>query len=193
MKKIISLFLAMIICAVLASCGESATESDVPEGMKLVECDDEKSYSLYVPDEWTIDMSTGTVSAYVSSSDSSNITFTGFSPDSVTDLDIPTFWADYEEDFASTFGDTMHYVSGGEELESNEDYEPSIIENFGGSGSNAYRYVYTALVSGDTYKFMQVVCATGGYIYILTYTSTLDNYDTNIEDVQSIIDNFKFN
>ncbi|MBQ4601776.1 MAG: hypothetical protein IJB24_02845, partial [Clostridia bacterium] len=61
------------------------------------------------------------------------------------------------------------------------------------SGEPANKYVYTATVTGTTYQFMQIVCIREMTVYVITYTSTPDSYDSNMEDVEKILDNFSFN
>lgn len=195
--------LMLVLCFSLCACGEE-TDTNAPEGMKLVETES-KDYSLFVPTDWNVDMSTGVVSAYASLVDQSNISFTGFAVDQKSlaaetvasdDTDsessakgvIDVFWESYAEDFSETFGDTMKYIDeNGEEVDS-----PSPIKTTLG-GFEANKYTYTARVTGDIYKFTQVVCIEAGYVYILTYTAVTESYDEHLEDVENIISNFRFN
>ena len=202
MKKIIALVCSVILCLGLVACEQK--DPDVPEGMKLVETES-KDYSLFVPENWSVDMSTGVVSAYASLVDQSNISFTGFaikmrdlyaetvaSSDTGSDTEVKglvdVFWDDYSDDFAETFGDTMKYIDeNGKESDS-----PVYVRTTLG-GLEANKYTYTARVTGETYKFTQVVCIEAGYVYILTYTAVTDSYDEHLEGVESIIANFRFN
>ena len=201
MKRITALLLVLVLSFSLCACAQDNT--DAPEGMKLVDTET-KNYSLYVPEHWSIDMSTGVVSAYASKADQSNISFTGFAVDTaslaketvVSDTGseieakgmIDVFWESYSEDFAATFGDTMKYIDqDGKETDSPAPAKTSL----GGLAAN--KYTYTARVTGETYKFMQVVCIEAGYVYILTYTAVTEAFDSHLEDVESVISNFKFN
>lgn len=201
MKRFTALLLVLVLCFSLCACAQDNT--DAPEGMKLVETES-KNYSLYVPDHWSVDMSTGVVSAYASKADQSNISFTGFAVDTVSLAEetvvadtgseeeaksmVDVFWESYSEDFAETFGDTMKYIDeNGKEV---DDPAPSKT-TLGGFAAN--KYSYTARVTGETYKFMQVVCIEAGYVYILTYTAVTEAFDSHLEDVESVISNFKFN
>lgn len=240
MKKIISLVLVLIFClGLLASCG-GGVDDFVPSGFKQIAAD-EADYRLYVPDNWTVDMSTGITSAFVSEKDRSNISFMGFAlDDSIINVEInngtsaaqteesedssdvtestseaetseaavssseadisdtvgttagtapaettaeennevPTittleeYWAYYSAEFQRTFPD-MEYKTEG--------------ENMLVSGLSAKKYVYTATVTGQSYQFMQVITIKAGVVYIFTYTATVDNFETHLEDVNSIL------
>ncbi len=203
MKRFTALMLTLLLCLALCACGQ--TDPDVPDGMKLVETES-KDYSLFVPINWSVDMSTGVVSAYASLIDQSNVSFTGFAvnmrdlaadtvaggDDTGSDADakgmIEVFWEGYQEDFAETFGDTMKYIDeNGDEVDSPAPAKTTL------GGFEANKYTYTARVTGQTYKFTQVVCIEAGYVYILTYTAVTESYDEHLEDVESIIANFRFN
>ena len=59
-------------------------------------------------------------------------------------------------------------------------------------GQAAKRYIYTATMLDMNYRFMQVAAIKGGYVYLFTYTSTDDLYESHIEDVNNIIEHFSF-
>lgn len=202
MKRITALLCSVLLCLALCSCEQK--DPNVPDGMKLVETES-NDYSLFVPEDWSVDMSTGVVSAYASLVDQSNVSFTGFtikmrdlyaetvaSDDTGADAEvkgiIDVFWESYSEDFAETFGDTMKYI---DENGDESDSPVAVRTTLGGFEAN--KYTYTARVTGETYKFTQVVCIEAGYVYILTYTAVTESYDEHLEDVESIIANFKFN
>ena len=82
------------------------------------------------------------------------------------------YWEYYAADFKKTFGDMKYETEG---------------ENTLMSGKAAKKYVYTANVTGQEYKFMQVVLLDKGTIYIYTYTALPDNYDKNLENAEAIL------
>lgn len=239
MKKILCVMFVLILSlGLLAACSNGADDF-VPAGFKQIAAD-EADYRLYVPDNWTVDMSTGVTSAFVSEKDRSNISFMGFelddsiirveinngtsaeqseepvdssedvvvsstpdtsealpsseldtsSPAETTEAkdeadtterennEVPTittleeYWAYYSAEFQRTFPD-MEYITEG--------------ENMLVSGLSAKKYVYTATVTGQSYQFMQVITIKAGIVYIFTYTATVDNYETHLEDVNSIL------
>lgn len=105
MARIIAIVcaLALALCGMF-SCGE---ESSAPMGFKEIS-DEALTYHLYVPDEWTADLSTGITSAYYSGIDPSNISVTAFELDyGITSLD--DYWAMIEPDLKAVFPD-LEYV-----------------------------------------------------------------------------------
>ena len=164
-----------ISCAlILSGCAKSDTQT--PSGMKLFSGEN-VDYTAYVPENWTVDMSTGTLSAYVSSVDASSVTITAMVMEDPK-MTLDQYWESYKSDFESTFDD-MEY----------EGDAPTAITL---DGLAANKYVYTANVTGIQYKFMQVTCINAGKVYVITYTSTPEKYDGNISDVDNIIANFSF-
>jgi hypothetical protein len=155
----------------LTSCGESG---DAPMGFKEIS-DEALTYHLYIPDEWTPDISTGFTSAYYSGRDPSNISMMAFELDtSITGID--SYWELYEKDLKAIFPD-LEYVDK---------------SDFKLDGVPAKQYIYIGSMSDFNYKFMQIVAIKNNQVYVFTYTATIDNYDKHIEDVIAIIDNFKF-
>ena len=86
----------------------------------------------------------------------------------------------------SPFQNTLYAHRG---LHSGDEKYP---ENVTLDGVAASKIEYTATLAGDQYKFMNIICVVGAELYIFTYTSTVDLYDSHTEDVQSILDNFAF-
>ena len=173
MKKTTAILLVILaLCSVsLFGCN---TDNVAPDGMKLATTDGVE-YKMYVPQDWTVDISTGFVSAYVSESDRSNVSMSAFNLEDSTTT-AKAFWDSYAADFALTLPDM--------EVESEDNYVLC--------STAAYKCVYTASVTGVAYKFMQVVCPRAGYVYIFTYTALPDNYDANLEDVESVLSYVEF-
>ena len=59
-------------------------------------------------------------------------------------------------------------------------------------GLEAKKYIYTATYGGVEYKMMKIVTEFGGLMYIFEYTAKVENYDSNMSDVNWIISEFKF-
>ena len=174
--KLKALFVLLIISALVFSGCANTSDIEAPDGMKLFS-NEHTDYTAFVPVSWIVDMSTGTLSAYVSSADASNVSITAQALETPTTLN--DYWKGYEEDFKATFADM--------------EYEGEAPTTTTLSGEAANKYVYTATVTGTQYKFMQVVAIREMTVYVITYTSTPEAYDTNMEDVEKILDNFSFN
>ena len=58
--------------------------------------------------------------------------------------------------------------------------------------TEALKYRYTATGGGVKYQWMQVLCLRGATMYIITYTSTAESYESNLEDVNEILSHLYF-
>ena len=172
--KIKTSVILILVIVLLTSC--SAGQADAPSGMLRLS-NEFADYNMFVPDAWTIvsDENTGYSSAYFNERDRSNITVTAFEANK-TYTSLDEFWADYEEEFQSTFSD-MEYIS--DERVTLNGYEAKAVE-------------YTASVTNVPYKYMQLVCIKGMTVYIITYTATEDNYADHINTVWAMINEFSF-
>lgn len=201
-KKITTIaFISILIATVLllaSSCGKDAY---VPVGFQRLSPDN-ADYRFYVPDSWT-KVNDGTVcGAYVSDSDRSSVTFTGFeinkavffaeigsSSDTSSETSAVSgnaatetgekklvtaedYWEYYENEFTGTIG-TPEYIEKGTNL---------LI-----SGMESKRYDYKATVSGIVYRFTQTVTVVNGTVYIMTFTTTPELFEDHSETVDSII------
>ena len=177
MKKTLLTILTVTLLITLSSCAKE--ETDLPEGMALLD-NGALDYYFYYPEGWTADRNDGMVSAYVSEKDRSNVSVTTFAASSEV----------YTVDDYLTMGDTTYFDHMKEtfpDLEMITDGEETTL-----GSTPARQYVFTATVGGDLYKFRQVITYRGGDIFILTYTSTADAFDTHIDEVNSVVKEFKF-
>ena len=175
-KRVLALVIFVVLVFSLVSCTKDAY---APVGMKRITNKDIVDYTMYVPVEWTEDISTGIVTAYYSEKDRSNISVMAFDLDGDNlNMTVDEYWTDYKEDFIATFSDLAFEAEG----------EATLVDKIA-----AKKYVYTATVTGVQYKFMQVVTITNGTVYVFTYTSTPDYYDSHLEDVNEILSYIEFN
>ncbi len=206
MKKTLLLLLTLLLClGALTACG--GRDDYVPNGFKRISHDNAEYY-LYVPTSWVSDLSTGVTAAYVSEKDRSSISFMAFEvndailqvtpaeTEAATDAapadetaetaetgevegglpeikTVEEYWAYYETQFASTFSDMTYSKKG----------EDRML-----AGMKAKTYVYTASVTGTVYQFMQVAALKEGTVYIFTYTSTEEVFDSHLEEVGKILE-----
>ena len=165
---------ALLICASLLTSCSSKKDPNVPDGMTIKE-NNAVEYYFYYPEEWVIDRNDGMVSVYVSDKDRSNVSVTTFTAPAdianVEDYLKEEYLGYVEENFTD-----MKILSDGEKV---------TLGNI-----DARKYVFTATVAGNEYKFMQII--TYRYVHILTYTSTASGFDTHIDDVNNIVKAFEF-
>lgn len=176
MKKLLSLCLACILLALtLAACGKN--EIEMPPYTQLASDPSVVDFHLFVPDNWTVDMSTGTATAYYSVSDPTSICAT-LGQLNVTDTEDPygAYFTSFSKQFTDVFGDPQNVESSNLLLD----------------GHEARQYVYTATFGGIEYKFWQVICLRQGRVYTVTYSSTVENYEKHAADMQEALNNFRF-
>lgn len=174
--KFAALLFILILALSTVSCG--ARDAEVPEGMKRIESTDKLRFNFFIPETWVQDLSTGVISAYYGLKDMSNVSIMTFSVD------------DYEK----SLGDYVdEYIDGLKKTFTDfELTEDGVKDTLLGKVSSK-KFEYTAKLTENEYKFMQVITVYSGYMYIFTYTSQAAAYDSHLEDVQLMLDNFSFN
>jgi|GEM_PF-553473 len=203
MKRIMSLILVslMLVSALFfASCGKG--EDDVPNGMKKAS-GDAAQYVLYVPTTWKCDVASGATSATYSDSDTSNISVMTFSLEN-SDADVSDWWSGFEADFKKVYDD-FEIVSredttlDGEKAEKVV-FKGTLIHDLSDEEDDAVSEGTPANDNIDKveFQFMQVSAVkrkvlSAPEVYVITYTSSPDVFDSHLEDVQKCLDNFKFN
>ncbi len=190
LKKIISMILAVAMCALLfTSCSQ---ESEVPDGMQLIE-NEFVSYRFYVPDDWIADTSKdGFLSA--KANDNSNVSVQTMTYSGTYTSLSEYFRTDYFKKLESTF----KTVTLLEEECSEENQTVGTVKN------PAVKYVYLVESDGARYKIMQYFTYNAGYLYAITYTGKVMDtgrngeivevtyFSDHLEEVSSIIENFVF-
>ncbi|MBQ8208758.1 MAG: hypothetical protein IJZ89_08505 [Clostridia bacterium] len=177
MKKFISVLILLALGTALIACSSSGIQ--VPDGMQIASSGD-VAYNLFVPGGWILTESNGICGAYYSTSDESSITVSSLYPDGEM-LSISDYWSTLEASYTETFKNF------------------SIVEAPEADASNvilgdkaSFKYVFTADIDGESYKFMQILSVHNNMFYTMTYTSTAENYDSHLEDVEKTITEFKF-
>ena len=190
--KISTLILAVVVvCAALVSCGKD--KNGVPSGMIEVGGELNTEYRLFVPNDWTVDIATGFVSAHAQ--DGSNVSVqvisTGGVFTSATDyiirVDNETYnglTEYFEKVYLPTIQTTFASLSLDEQYTHGQKF---------GDEERACKYVYSVTSGGKEYKIMQIIAVHSSDIYIFTYTAREPNYDKHLEEVNDkILQNFTF-
>lgn len=169
-KKIISVVLAAItLCLLLTACSVQKAYEGAPEGMRPIN-DGSDGAILYVPSAWSVDTSLSVPMGYVSAQNRTMVTLVYVKPEDVAGRDIPAYWAEYKEQFASSMTD-FTIVKENEEA---KDYSTRIIAE-----KTAFEYEYTGKVTTSEldFHFRQALLGDGkGGIFIITFSATKDNY-----------------
>ncbi len=151
-KHLLSLLLIVCMALPLFSCGDKLPKKPVPDGMQVAE--EGNGYTFYAPVGWDVTIAGGIVTASVSAVDHSNISFVRV---------------------ASSLTPAGYFTAGEDELRARlPEYtllEEECSDNADFGGQSAICRVYTAMPGGKPYKFMQLLTARDGQIYLLTYTA----------------------
>ncbi len=153
---------------------EIAEEDGIPEGMQLASNGD-VSYRFFVPLSWRVDLHQ-TIFASVAPDGSSSVSVVPYLPHSDEVMNI-------EEYFEKT-RDALKKAAP-------EGYEEISQKEVKLGGAAAMQYEYRYRVGGVTYSYLQVITVWRGMFYSLTYTALPERYESNLPDVQKIIDAFE--
>ena len=170
MKRFLTLALALAMLT-MTGCGADA---DAPTGYKTAS-GEAADYYFFVPDDWTVDMATGATSAYCSAEDPSSVSVMAWELPN-TDTTLDQWWEMNLEDITMVFQNVT--------VE-----EP---ENVTVGGVHGQKYVYTADLGDFSYKIMQTAAIRRGSVYLITYTSLADTFDSHLEEVGNMVAFFQF-
>ena len=178
--SLLSLFFALTL--VLTGCSKDGA----PDGYKNV-ANENDAFNFYVPTTWVSNTSGGTASAYYSSDDYSNVSFTCMVIDPGKTDTLETYKSTALEEFAEVLPNFKE-IAREEKLDENgvkvpdptiEDRETLVFE-------------YECTLGENNYKYMQAVTMKDNFFYIFTYTSLADNYDKHTAQIEEIISYIKF-
>ena len=169
-KKILALAFALLLCFGLISCSNDTLE--VPEGMQSATLDGEPFY-LFVPQNWTPNLSSGVSGAYISSSDTILVSARHFTVADGLTLDdyMANCIAGYEATYDSfEMGEQVAAVLGGED---------------------AVRLSYKVKKSEKELTCFQISTLCRGEIISLFAYCDSAHYDTYKEDFDQIVKQFR--
>ena len=106
---------------------------------------------------------------------SSNISVTAYGGSEYSTVE------DYWNDFKKKVSDIST------EFEAVKENEPKVI-----GGKNGVQYVFKMTTGEVKYQVQQVFVLYSNIMYVITYTATEEKFDSHTEDIQKIIDEFKF-
>lgn len=184
MKKSLISLLSLIFALTLFLTG--CSKDGAPDGYKNVATDNESFY-FYVPTTWVSNTSGGTASAYYSSDDYSNVSFTCM----VIDPGVTDTLETYHSTALKELGEVLPQfkeIASEPKLDENgvEIASPTIADK------ETLIFEYECTLGSDNYKYMQAVTMKDDFFYIFTYTSLAENYDKHTSEIESIISNIRF-
>ena len=152
---------------------DCVTDKKTPDGMKIASTENVE-YRLYVPQSWICNTAGGASEAYVSESGKPNVTVTAYYPEESMSID------EYFEMCEDEYEDALE----GYELISAEDR--TVAER------DSRSFTYKASHGGADIRIMQTVIAYNERFYSITYTALDDSFDAHMDDVDAILDAFRF-
>ncbi|MBR3640007.1 MAG: hypothetical protein IKN50_05320 [Clostridia bacterium] len=174
-KKIVSIIAALSLAAAVFS-GCSKKDPSVPDGMKLASDPELATYTFFVPESWSIDTQNASTRAYCSGTDRSFImVMTGEMQ--YTDSTVDNWWESGLAELKALYRNFELSVEG---------------EETKLGGADAKRYVYSGDFDETSFKYSQVAAIKSGVIYIITYGATADKWDSHLDEVKMMIENFRF-
>lgn len=182
MKRILTLAVALCLLCTLGLFAVSCSSGDVaPEGMQNAAAVGE-GFLFYVPESWQSQANSGVSAArYGNNEDKSNVSMTKYVPNTAEEGTPEHYWVyflkpAYEKQFVDF----------------------AVMEDGNGvdvtlGGRSAKKYVFTATFGGVAYKYMQVIAqGVDANTYIFTYTAKPEFFDAHLEEVATMLTEFRF-
>ncbi len=164
---------AFVLCQKGDVVNDSVTDSKTPEGMKIASSDIVE-YRLYVPTAWICNSQSGKSEAYFPESGKPNITVTSYSPNEK--MTAEEYFEMCEKEYK----------------ESLDGYELISVADRTVGERAAKCYTYSVNAGGARVRIMQTVMEYSGLVYSVTYTALDERFDNHVEEVNSILDAFRF-
>ena len=183
-----------------------APEAPTPiDGMLLASDPKVAGYSLFVPESYVLDLSSGISSAY-DPTDRTSVTATYCYPDGVSS--VADYVAERLTQLRELFDTCEKLIPADAELTEKED-DPADTKNdyvlFTVDGRTAYRYEFSATLDGVSYRFAEVLILnkkglTGKGLYTITMTANgesedaaAERLDAHRDELAAILNAFVFN
>ncbi len=179
MKKFTSIICLLFALTLLFT---GCSNDGAPDGFKNV-ASERESFYLYVPNAWISNNTGGTASAYYSSDDTSNMSFTCLviDPDEMDEL------KEYYDISVAELASVLPEFEIIEQTAPAEGEEPLKITD-----KETLIFEYKCKLGEDIYRYKQAVTMKDDFFYIFTYTALEGNYEKHLEDVNATIANIKF-
>ena len=152
---------------------EYSDEVTPPEGMKLASTD-KLPYRFFVPTSWKINEKTASAAAYVSDSDSSNVSVQMYMMSDDSPTTVEDYFAKCEKSYKEIFSAYL--------LESTTDIK---LDSVAGK-----QYIYSLTSGGEDFKQLQAIVRKGEVYYTITYTAKTELFEKHLNDVKRMIETF---
>ena len=190
----------LLLLPLLAACNRSSgTDYSALEKEDLASAgyrsgNEAADFTLYYPNDWELADNSGIVMIR-KDVDDSEITARYASISAIafalteTSQGARDYWNSYKKDIGEAFKDfkMIGETSAAEGEEQKEGEEITL------GGTVALKVRYSASITGSTYLYDQVICCRNAYVYIITLTSTTDDYDSVKDALDTVVKYFEFN
>lgn len=158
-------------------------KSNPPKGMKAAMSAgtrfvDSSDFSIQIPEDWTVDTSTGVFTAIAASGDQSNLSV--MRAEVEADVSAISYYKQHEPSLKNGLAEFVC-----EALD-----EDLIIKDSKGKSYNAVCVTYTATVSDMEYRFKQLFCKKDTTMYIVTFSAPDALYETHKDAFEKSILSF---
>ena len=177
-----------LLCTLLALCMLTGSlvacsgDSEVPDGYQYATCKGEY-FRLFVPTQWTVNTESGVSGAYYSLAEGTAVSM------AEVYFAVPTYDGEGEE---VTAGLADFYAAHVADISKMSGYKAEKEFNATLGSYKAKDITYTAVKSGETYRFRQVLTKVEGRFYLFTYSSKEDVFDRWLDTVDGILENVMF-
>lgn len=144
-----------------------------PEGMKLASTD-KLPYRFFVPTSWKINEKTASAAAYVSDTDSSNVSVQMYMMGDDSPKTVEDYFAKCEKSYKEMFSSYA--------LESVTDIK---LDSVAGK-----QYIYSLTSGGESFKQLQAIVRKGEVYYTVTYTAKAELFEKHMNDVKKMLETF---
>lgn len=201
--RLTALALCLLMLAGLCSCVKLGSDDpDTPDGMQIASAAG-ADFMLYVPTTWVLNTAYGISGAYRDLSRQSTVSVVKYPLTDIwrAELDAlaPASAAEEETGLAAVNPRLTWFFE-------NECLRPVKASALDGkvtvdtenSGADmldkldAGRWCYSALVSGTTYRYKQLITERNGAFYVFTFTANEEMYENYASDIEKILNAFRF-
>ncbi len=182
-----NLTVVRLLCTLLALCMLAGSlvacsgDSEVPEGYQYATCKGEY-FRLFVPTQWTVNTESGVSGAHYSLAEGTAV--------SMAEVHFDKPAVDGEED--TTAGLDDFFAAHVADISKMSGYKAEKEFDATLGSYKAKDITYTAVKSGETYRFRQVLTKVEGRFYLFTYSSKADIFDRWLDTVDGILENIIF-
>ena len=152
---------------------DSVTDKHTPAGMKIASGDD-LNYVFYAPNSWITDLSDEHSYAYYPESGKPNVSVTAYTPSDL--MTAEQYFEFCEEDYKK-------HLSGYELIGS---AQRAVAER------DAISYTYKTVYGETELRTMQTVFVYNDLLYSITYTAHADRFEEHLDDLEKMLDSFRF-